>query len=377
MMKKIIYFFLAILIIGCNQSQDKNTYHLEYVHQSNEPIYIFKIDNNNPVKIDSSISKSGKHEFDINLKGADIFLVGSQPQKSILFIGVPNKSNQFLFQEGDYSKLKVQGDSVNIILQDHFNYRNGIISEIQKINNLKDQEKIILKNNILVKYQEYLKKFINQNQQSPSIIMVLGEIQNPVEFMNELFLIKEVIINQFENQKYLIDINNAIENANQQKKFLAQQEDRAIQELDQRKKLGLEIGAMAPEIALSDVNGKIIKLSSLKGNVVLIDFWASWCRPCRAENPNVVKLYNKYKNKNFTIYSISLDQDRKKWIDAINQDQLSWPNHVSELTGWKSTPGIQYGVSSIPKTFLIDKDGIIIGYDLRGSTLEKKLSELL
>ena len=376
-MKKIIYFFLAILIIGCNQSQDKNTYHLEYVHQTNEPIYIFKIDNNNPVKIDSSVSKSGKHEFDINLKGADIFLVGSQPQKSILFIGVPNKSNQFLFLKGDYSKLKVQGDSINIILQDHFKYRNGIISEIQKINNLNDQEKIILKNNILAKYQEYLKKFINQNQQSPSIIMVLGEIQNPVEFMNELLLIKEVIINQFENQKYLTDINNAIENANQQKKFLAQQKDRAIQELDQRKKLGIEIGARAPEIALSDVNGKIIKLSSLKGNVVLIDFWASWCRPCRAENPNVVKLYNKYKNKNFTIYSISLDQDRKKWIDAINQDQLSWPNHVSELTGWKSTPGIQYGVSSIPKTFLIDKDGIIIGYDLRGLTLEKKLSELL
>ena len=376
-MKKIIYFFLAILIISCNQSLDKNTYHLEYVHQTNEPIYIFKIDNNNPVKIDSSVSTSGKHKFDINLKGADIFLVGSQPQKSILFIGVPNKSNQFLFQEGDYSKLKVNGDSINIILQDHFKYRNGIISEIQKINNLKDQEKIILKNNILDKYQEYLKKFINQNKQSPSIIMVLGEIQNPVEFMNELLLIKEVIINQFENQKYLTDINNAIENANQQKKFLAQQEDRAIQELDQRKKLGLEIGDKAPEIALSDVNGKIIKLSSLRGNVVLIDFWASWCRPCRAENPNVVKLYNKYKNKDFTIYSISLDQDRKKWIDAINQDQLSWPNHVSELTGWKSTPGIQYGVSSIPKTFLIDKDGIIIGYDLRGSTLEKKLSELL
>ena len=376
-MKKIIYFFLAILIIGCNQSLDKNTYHLEYVHQTNEPIYIFKIDNNNPVKIDSSVSISGKHKFDINLKGADIFLVGSQPQKSILFIGVPNKSNQFLFQEGDYSKLKVNGDSINIILQDHFKYRNGIISEIQKINNLKDQEKIILKNNILIKYQEYLKKFINQNKQSPSIIMVLGEIQNPVEFMNELLLIKEVIINQFENQKYLTDINNAIENANQQKKFLAQEEDRAIQELDQRKKLGLEIGAKAPEIALSDVNGKIIKLSSLQGNIVLIDFWASWCRPCRAENPNVVKLYNKYKNKDFTIYSISLDQDRKKWIDAINQDQLSWPNHVSELKGWKSTPGIQYGVSSIPKTFLIDKDGIIIGYDLRGSTLEKKLSELL
>ena len=87
-MKKIIYFFLAILIIGCNQSLEKNTYHLEYVHQTNEPIYIFKIHNNTPVKIDSSVSKSSKHEFDINLKGADIFLVGSQPQKSILFIGI-------------------------------------------------------------------------------------------------------------------------------------------------------------------------------------------------------------------------------------------------------------------------------------------------
>ena len=207
--------------------------------------------------------------------------------------------------------------------------------------------------------------------------MALGEIQNPVEFMDELLIIKDVIINQFENQKYLTEINNAIENANQQKKFLAQQEDRALQELNQRKKLGIEIGSKAPEIALSDVNGKIIKLSSLKGKVVLIDFWASWCRPCRAENPNVVRLYKKYKNKNFTIFSISLDQDKNKWIDAINQDKLSWPNHVSELSGWRSTSATKYGVSSIPKTFLIDKNGIIIGYDLRGEALENKLSELL
>ena len=195
--------------------------------------------------------------------------------------------------------------------------------------------------------------------------------------MDELLIIKDVIINQFENQKYLTEINNAIENANQQKKFLAQQEDRALQELNQRKKLGIEIGSKAPEIALSDLNGKIIKLSSLKGKVVLIDFWASWCRPCRAENPNVVRLYKKYKNKNFTIFSISLDQDKNKWIDAINQDKLSWPNHVSELSGWRSTSATKYGVSSIPKTFLIDKNGIIIGYDLRGEALENKLSELL
>ena len=376
-MKKIIYFFLIPIILGCNQTPDENTYHLEFVQKTDESIYIFKIDNNNPVKIDSSVSKSGLHEFDIVLNGADIFLVGSQPEKSILFIGVPNKKNQFLFEDGDYAKLKVSGDSINIVLQNHFKYRNDIINKIQSINNLEDKEQIILKNNILMNYQQYLKNFIKINKKSPSIIMALGEIQNPVEFTGELLIIKDVIINQFENQKYLTEINNAIENANQQKKFLAQQEDRALQELNQRKKLGIEIGSKAPEIALSDLNGKIIKLSSLKGKVVLIDFWASWCRPCRAENPNVVRLYKKYKNKNFTIFSISLDQDKNKWIDAINQDKLSWPNHVSELSGWRSTSATKYGVSSIPKTFLIDKNGIIIGYDLRGEALENKLSELL
>ena len=170
-MKKIIYFFLIPIILGCNQTPDQNTYHLEFVQKTDESIYIFKIDNNNPVKIDSSVSKSGLHEFDIVLNGADIFLVGSQPEKSILFIGVPNKKNQFLFEDGDYAKLKVSGDSINIVLQNHFKYRNDIINKIQSINNLEDKEQIILKNNILMNYQQYLKNFIKINKKSPSIIM--------------------------------------------------------------------------------------------------------------------------------------------------------------------------------------------------------------
>jgi peroxiredoxin len=141
--------------------------------------------------------------------------------------------------------------------------------------------------------------------------------------------------------------------------------------------MGISIGSEAPEIALENASGEIISLNSLRGKVVLLDFWASWCRPCRAENPNVVKLYNKYKNQKFTVFSVSFDQEKSKWLAAIKQDQLSWPNHVSELTGWKSTPGEKYGITSIPKTFLIDKNGVIIGYDLRGEALEKKISEIL
>ena len=207
--------------------------------------------------------------------------------------------------------------------------------------------------------------------------MLLGEIQNPMDFKKELLLIKNVVQERFVKEKYLKEVVKLIEQAKQQEDYIFQQKNRVNEEQNKREELGINIGALAPEISLKNPDGKLIALSSLKGKVVLLDFWASWCRPCRAENPNVVRLYNKYKNKGFTVYSVSLDQNKDKWLAAISQDKLTWSNHVSELTGWKSSAGNKYGVSSIPKTFLIDAKGKIIAYDLRGNDLEKKLSEIL
>ena len=136
------------------------------------------------------------------------------------------------------------------------------------------------------------------------------------------------------------------------------------------------IGALAPDIALMDPEGNIRKLSSLRGKIVLIDFWASWCGPCRKENPNVVAVYQKYHDLGFEIYSVSLDKDRDSWLKAIAKDNLLWPDHVSDLKYWKSEGAAAYGVTSIPYTVLIDKKGKIVAKKLRGEELENKIKEL-
>jgi thiol-disulfide isomerase/thioredoxin len=146
--------------------------------------------------------------------------------------------------------------------------------------------------------------------------------------------------------------------------------------------IGLSIGDKAPEISQRNPNGERMKLSQLKGKITIIDFWASWCGPCRRENPNLVSTYNKFKNKKFKngkgldVFSVSLDKNMESWITAMAKDQLNWEFHVSDLKGWESSDAALYNVRSIPSTFIINGDGIIIAKNLKGDKLNQFLKKI-
>jgi peroxiredoxin len=205
--------------------------------------------------------------------------------------------------------------------------------------------------------QEYVLNMINFIKSHPKSAMsayVLGnDLSNPNVPIEQLMDAATYIDASLANNSYVKSVNKRLETIR-----------------------GTMVGYKATNFAQNSPEGKPIKLSDFKGKYVLLDFWASWCRPCRMENPNVVAAYNRYKNKGFTVLGVSMDTNKDLWTAAIAADNLTW-THVSDLKGWGNEAGILYSVKGIPQNFLIDKEGKIVAKNLRGAELDEKLAEII
>jgi Peroxiredoxin len=270
----------------------------------------------------------------------------------ILLVAQTNSVFEVIVNSPDYKELES-------LLEPSANKMKVLESEFRKASKEQKEDKIyghVMEGKaraIFAEHQQVMKDFIRERSGSPVTLIIFSSLMQGNLDLREL-------------QPLYDSITDEVKNSDAGKQV-------TMQFLSFKK---TAIGAEAPEFTQNNPEGKLIKLSDFRGKYVLLDFWASWCNPCRKENPHIVETYGLTKGENFEILGISLDNGKNAWLAAIEKDNLTWPQ-VSDLKGWKNEVAILYGVRSIPQNFLLDPNGVIIAKDLRGEKLTAKLKELL
>lgn len=304
------------------------------------------INGNNGTPEKSVTLKNGTFELTGNVPHPDIKLLSFNKEPNYIPFYVENTNMVITADASDLTKATVTGSQSHI---EFLAYSAAINPYMQMLN----QQGVVFDEATKASGVAAMDKFLTQYPESYVAPFAVFRIYQ----FTEDFALMEKYYTKLPNRVKSTTIGTYIGQQIQESKFNA-------------------IGSVIEDFTQEDTAGVAFKLSSLRGKYVLIDFWASWCRPCRDENPNVVNAYNKYKSKNFTVLGVSLDKTRKAWIDAIHKDQLTWTN-LSDLKGWGNEVAQQFRITSIPQNILIGPDGKILAKNLRGQDLIEKLNQLL
>ncbi|CAN5199272.1 TlpA disulfide reductase family protein [soil metagenome] len=383
-------FAIGLFFASCNEKKPtgNTTVYGKLEHSKNDTLYLVDVNKSEFTIIDSTFSnEDGTFEFhstlptkgfyNINVgKGKDKFAVMIlEPGDSVKFTGDANNLGYTWKTEG--SKECKRFEELNTFIMDIEKKRTPVKNYQDSIMRVFQVQVSMIAKDDSVKLKALDKKF-SAMYDSSSVELDKVE-QEGVAYMRK-FIDAEPssfaniaglrLLEPFDNFEYYEKTLNAIE-----AKYKDVPNVKMLHGYVERERPYCK-GQTPPEILMNDPDGKPLKLSSMKGKVVLIDFWASWCAPCRAELPNVVSNYKKYHDKGFDVFSVSLDQDKDAWLKAIQKDGLVWPNHVCDFQQWQSPVVQLYRFKSIPKTMLIGKDGKILDRDLRGPALSKKLDEI-
>jgi thiol-disulfide isomerase/thioredoxin len=363
----LLMFVFAAVLTACGSDTAKNPQLSGTVQKHAKAwLYLEQINGNDIATIDSTqTDDKGNFTFDKKVKVKDFYRLKVSANNTVFVVLDPTESvkyvnNGILLQQEYTLEGSIEGKLTLDIKSIRLGINNHRDSLMRAINNAPAEERGKLQismeqgfNEFVAAQLEKARKIIRENPDKIATITAADLLDPDQDFASY-----ESLANSLKKNYPASGFAQSFINRVEQMKATA-------------------VGALAPEINMPNPDGSNIPLSSLRGKVVLIDFWASWCGPCRAENPNVVKLYQAQKAQGFEVYSVSLDKDKSAWIKAIEKDGLVWPSHVSDLAYWSSSVVKQYGFQGIPFTVLIDREGKIVAKGLRGPQLEEAVTKLL